>query len=269
MKKILILLMALVISVSMAGCGSNSSANGDSASDEETATGQNNADDGKDAAEAEEPGDEKIDIDNLSFSDGGNEKYDFGLSAEDSFGMAGVLKKITYTDLSGKQDKIQDMTDAAAKAALPGSYSLFGDYEEIDEDIIDKQAYVIGIEDDDPEKSTIETGAYHNSKDNKYYQYTSYISENYYDYSKTGISGVLKTIKSAYGINVSQSKVEKAVKNTLKKTAETEDYYAFYEEKKIKKSGYTEKITFSVEGFVSEENEIGYYIYAERERCNN
>ena len=142
---------------------------------------------------------------------------------------------------------------------------MFGDYEE-DLDTIDKLVYVIGTEDDDAEKCFLETGAYHSTDDDRYYQYTVYTSENMYEVSKSQIAAVLKEIKSAYGISVSQSKVEKAAKEVLKNAAETEDYYTLSQSVNIKGSDYTEKVSFAVEGFVTEDDETGFYISVERER---
>ena len=112
----------------------------------------------------------------------------------------------------------------------------------------------------------METGAYHSTDDDRYYQYTVYTSENMYEVSKSQIAAVLKEIKSAYGISVSQSKVEKAAKEVLKNAAETEDYYTLSQSVNIKGSDYTEKVSFAVEGFVTEDDETGFYISVERER---
>ena len=51
--------------------------------------------------------------------------------------------------------------------------------------------------------------------------------------------------------------------------AETEDYYSLYEEKTVKGSGYIETVNLSVDGFTTEDNQIGYYISVERERGYN
>lgn len=199
----------------------------------------------------------------------GEAQYDFGFTASDDFAMSGALSKIDYSDISNQLSKLESMMNTAVKKSMSGSYSTFSDYEEDDSDSIDKLAYVLAMEDDDPEKSFLETGVYHNKTDNKYYQYTVYTSDNFYDNSKTDIEKALKEIKSAYGITVSQQNVEKAVNEVLKVATETEDYYSLYEKKTVKGSGYTETVKLSVDGFATEDNQIGYYISVERERSYN
>ena len=187
----------------------------------------------------------------------GEAQYDFGFTASDDFAMSGALSKIDYSDISNQLSKLESMMNTAVKKSMSGSYSTFSDYEEDDSDSIDKLAYVLAMEDDDPEKSFLETGVYHNKTDNKYYQYTVYTSDNFFDNSKTDIEKALKEIKSAYGITVSQQNVEKAVNEVLKVATETEG------------SGYTETVKLSVDGFATEDNQIGYYISVERERSYN
>ena len=56
----------------------------------------------------------------------------------------------------------------------------------------------------------------------------------------------------------------------MKKVPESEEgYYGLYEEKNLKGDGYTERVKFFVEGFATEEEQIGYSISVERERCYN
>ena len=78
--------------------------------------------------------------------DEGEAQYDFGFTASDDFGMSDALSKIDCSDISKQLSKLETMMNTAVKKALPGSYSTFSDYEE----------------DDDPEKSFLETGVYHN-----------------------------------------------------------------------------------------------------------
>ena len=230
MKKIFVLLMAVVMSIRMIACGGGE----------------------EDIVEAED----------------GEAKFNFGFEVRDDFAMAEALKKIDYTDISKQTAELEEMMAAAVKEALPGDYPMTADYEEDDEDSIDKLAYVMAIEDDDSEKSFLETGAYHNKDDDKYYQYTVYTSDNFYDNSADNIEKTLQEISSAYGVIVSQDKVQEAVDIILEGNPEDEEYfYYLYEDKEIKGDGYTEKITLAVEGFDTEDNTIGYYISVERERC--
>lgn len=267
MKKIFVLLLIFLMSISMIAC---------SGSDDKTVQGSDNtaADDVNSDAVSGESGESeaeegKIDTSDLIIGEEGEVKFDFGFTVSDDFAMAGALSKIDYSDISKQLGKLESMMNAAVKKALTGSYSTFSDYEEDDSDSIDKLAYVLAMEDDDSEKSFLETGVYHSKTDNKYYQYTVYTSDNCYENSKENIKKSLQEIKNAYGITVSQKTVEKAVKEVLKVATETEDYYSLYEEKTVKGSGYTEKIKLSVDGFATEDNKIGYYISVERERCYN
>ena len=265
MKKVLVLFMIFVMSFSMMACGGDNDAAGPDTGDTAADGADTNVDgDGEEQTGAEEDG--KLDTSNLVVNDESEPEYDFGLSAGNSFGMSGAVEKIAYSNLSGQQSKLEKMMETAVKSSLSGNYTLFSDYEEEDMDSIDRLVYVIGMEDDDSEKSFLETGAYHSTADGKNYQYTVYTSENFYKADKTQISGVLKEIKSAYGITVSQSKVEKAVKEVLAMATEIEDYYSLNQSVNVTGKGYTEKVSFAVEGFVTEENEIGYYISVERER---
>ena len=265
MKKVLVLFMIFVMSFSMMACGGDKDAADPDTGDTAADGADTNVDgDGEEQTGAEEDG--KLDTSNLVVNDESEPEYDFGLSAGNSFGMSGAVEKIAYSNLSGQQSKLEKMMETAVKSSLSGNYTLFSDYEEEDMDSIDRLVYVIGMEDDDSEKSFLETGAYHSTADGKNYQYTVYTSENFYKADKTQIAGVLKEIKSAYGITVSQSKVEKAVKEVLAMATEIEDYYSLNQSVNVTGKGYTEKVSFAVEGFVTEENEIGYYISVERER---
>ena len=265
MKKILILLLILVMSFSMIACGGGTDETDDPGVSNEAA---DNANQNSGADDAEED-DGRIDTSELIMNEEGEVKFDFGFTVSEDFKMSGALSKVNYSEISKQVSKLESMMNTAVKKALSGSYSTFSDYEEDDSDPIDKLAYVVAMEDDDPEKSFLETGVYHDNTNNKYYQYTAYISDNFYDNSKTEIEKALKEIKSAYGITVSQKKVEEAVKEVLKVDAETEDYYSLYEEKTVKGSGYIETVNLSVDGFTTEDNQIGYYISVERERCYN
>lgn len=269
MKKILVLFMIFVMSFSMIACGGDEDAAGADPGDTSAdVSGDGVGEDGTGEGDADGENDGKLDTSNLVLNDESEKQYDFGLSAGTSFGMSGAVKKIGYSSLSSQQSKLEEMTEAAVKSALSGNYSLFSDYEE-DMDSIDKLVYVIGMEDDDAEKSFLETGAYHSTDDDKYYQYTVFTSENLYEVSRSQIDAILKEIKSAYGITVSQSKVEKAAEEVLKNAAEVEDYYTLSQSKGIKGSDYTEKVSFAVEGFVTEDDETGFYISVERERSYN
>ena len=165
MKKIFVLLLIFLMSISVIACGGNDdeivqepdntaadNVSGDAVSEE---SGESEAEEGK------------IDTSGLVIGEEGEVKFDFGFTVSDDFAMSGAIKKISYTDISKQLGKLEDMMGAAVKKALSGEYPMFSDYEEDDSESIDKLAYVVAMEDDDSEKSFLETGAYHSKTDNK------------------------------------------------------------------------------------------------------
>lgn len=194
------------------------------------------------------------------------EAVDFGIEVKKSFKMSGTLKKISYKDISESGEKLESMLNATLKKAQLGNFVLaFNDYEDDDADGIDKIAYVAAIEDDDMDKATIEMGVYHSTENDKYYQYNGYTSE-----TLTGASASVKTIlskiESAYGIKMSQKKVETVLKRAWEKSAKREDFYGTYQTAEYKGDGHTDKITVRVDVGYDEGDNMGAYIYAERER---
>lgn len=271
MKKLLVLLLILMLSFTMFACG-----NDDTPADDQQNPVAGDQQDGEDEetqdGESDEP--EKLNPDDLIMGEdaAGSEddlmtEYDFGIKADSDFAMASTIKKVDYKDISAHASTMEEMLSAGIDKVFGGGYDIFGDYEEETIDTIDKLAYAVGMENSESEASYVETGVYHDSVYDKHFQYTVYASENVYEFSSAAIEAALKEIKSAYGITVSQKTAEKAVKQVLETVAQTEDYYSLYEEKEVSGSGYTEMITFSVDGFCNEDGSSGYYFAVERERC--
>ncbi len=267
MKKLLVLLLIFMLSFGTMGCGNSD----DSLSDDSSEAGHQ-TDDDLDEGDLEDGDLGTFDIDDLILSDDEAEdsaEYDFGFKASTDFRISGAVEKVSYSDLSAHADTMESMLEAAAKKALNGEYVLFGDYEEDDEDSIDKLAYAMGLKDDDVESCYIEAGVYHNVTTDKYYQYIVYFSANYYEVSSENIKEAISELKSAFGITVSQSKIEEAVKQAIEEAKNGYDLFTLYQKKSIEGSGYTETVSLGVEAFISEDDETGFYISVERERCYN
>ena len=195
------------------------------------------------------------------------DSYDFNLKVAKNFTMEPSLAKISYKDISKAGDKLQSNLQSGLAATASGSSYVvqFNEYETYDGEEIDKLTYVAAVEDDDTEKSVIESGVYHNSIDKNYYQYTGYTSRTIYGTSED-ISDILRSIKSSYGVVLSKSKVEKALQTTWKQAEKTEDYCGVYEKKSFQGDGYIDTITVRVDAVYDEDGNMSAYVYAERER---
>ena len=197
------------------------------------------------------------------------EAADFGISIKKSFKMSGTLDEISYEDISELGETLEEkLTSALKKASMDNFVIAFSDYEDYgddEEDGIGQIAYAIAVEDDDMDEATVETGVYHNTKDDKYYQYSGYTSETLTS-SAASVKGILSEIESAYGIKMSQEKIESALKTAWKKAKKRRDFYSLYQTKEYKGDGYADLITLRVDVGYDEEDNMGAYIYAERER---
>ena len=271
MKKLLVLLLILMMSFTMFACG-NDDTPADDQQNPVAGDQQNGEDEQKQDGETDEP--DKLNPDELIMGEDavGSEddlmaEYDFGIKADSDFAMMSTIAKVDYKNLSAHVSTMEEMLSAGTDKVFGGGYDIFGDYEEDTIDTIDKLAYAVGMENSESEASYVEAGVYHDSVYDKHFQYTVYASENVDEFSSAAIEAALKEIKDAYGITVSQKTAEKAVKKVLETVAATEDYYSLYEEKEVSGSGYTEMITFSIDGFCNEDGSSGYYFAVERERC--
>lgn len=263
-KKILAIFMILMMSFCLFACGDDD-------------TPQTDADDilaetdGEDAEGGDtEEGDveyifpEVNDDDEEYYDDG--EPYDLGIKAVKSFAMSATLDKISYSDISSAGDGLQSKLESAfAKTGLGDFVIAFNDYEEDDEYEIDKLTYVAAMEDDDMDKAIVELGVYHNASTDKYYQYNGYTSETLTS-ADASVKEILADIESAYGVKLSKSKVQKALKAAWKEAASIEDYYGVYERTTFDGDGYSDSIIVRVDVGYDEDDEMGAYIYVERER---
>lgn len=254
-KKLIALLLSVLLVFTLAAC----SGENDEPSAENGMTNE--------VTDAAEGGDETPEA---TIPDAGvntdEEAVDLGIEVKKSFKMSGTLKKISYKNISASGEKLESMLNAALKKAQLGDFVLaFNEYEDDDTEGIDKIAYVAAIEDDDMDKATIEMGVYHSTEDDKYYQYNGYTSETLTDASAS-VKTILSKIESAYGIKMSQKKVETVLKHAWEKSAKREDFYGTYQTTEYKGDGYIDKITVRVDVGYDEGDNMGAYIYAERER---
>ncbi len=264
-KRVITFFLAIMLIFTMAACSgedenaysgsddTGSEASGEVSGETDENQGEEAAEDG--IAEVEASEDE--------------ETADLGISIKKSFKMSGTLDKISYKDISGLGETLEEkLTSALKKASLDNFVIAFSDYEsygEDEDDGIDKITYAIAVEDDDMEKATVEIGVYHNTNDDKYYQYNGYTSETLTSPTDS-VKAILSEIESAYGIKLSEDKIEAALKTAWEKAAKRQDFYSLYQTKDYKGDGYTDHILVRVDVGCDEEDNMGAYIYAERER---
>ena len=276
-KKLFMIFMIATLTFSMTACGGkdNQNSGSDTANQQTEETTDQDTEGNGDSQGADTDSDEEIG-ETLPESDkkvGESEEaeegdsYDFNLKVAKNFTMEPSLAKISYKDISKAGDKLQSNLQSGLAATASGSSYVvqFNEYETYDGEEIDKLTYVAAVEDDDTEKSVIESGVYHNSIDKNYYQYTGYTSRTIYGTSED-ISDILSSIKSSYGVVLSKSKVEKALQTTWKQAEKTEDYYGVYEKKSFQGDGYIDTITVRVDAVYDEDGNMSAYVYAERER---
>ncbi len=281
MKKILTMLLIFVLAFGFAGCGNNGDDDGEGAGGNDPVIENNEGDEigedeenlsGEEGSGSVEPG-QQLNPDDLYMS---NEKddyssmegeFDFGFETAKSFGLKSTVEKTDYSDISALASVMEERLKSAAESVFNTSVTVFGDYEEIEEDVIDKLAYAIGMEDDDTEKRFMEAGAYHNQSDEKHYQYVMIATENFYEVNEANIASALKTLEDGMGITISKKTLTKAANQAFEIATKTEDYYSLIDTKTVKGDGYQEHVKVSVDAFATEENEIGFYVSCERERC--
>ena len=276
-KKLFTIFMIATLTFSMTACGGkdNQNSGSDTANQQTEETTDQDTEGNGDSQGVDTDSDEEIG-ETLPESDkkvGESEEaeegdsYDFNLKVAKNFTMEPSLAKISYKDISKAGDKLQSNLQSGLAATASGSSYVvqFNEYETYDGEEIDKLTYVAAVEDDDTEKSVIESGVYHNSIDKNYYQYTGYTSRTIYGTSED-ISDILRSIKSSYGVVLSKSKVEKALQTTWKQAEKTEDYCGVYEKKSFQGDGYIDTITVRVDAVYDEDGNMSAYVYAERER---
>lgn len=273
MRKVYAVLLIFLLTICMAACGDQNDVDGSDGDAAQIGS--------EDAAQVDGDGEssggtsvgEKLNPDDLTMSEGEYDyssmegEYNFKFSAADSFGLDGIVKKVSYKDISSLADTMEERVTTVANSAFGTTFTAFSEYEDVEEDDIDKLAYAVGMENDDTEGRFIEAGTYHRQADDKHYQYVLIASENFYEVTDAAVSSALKTLEDGMGISVSKSKLKKAIEEAVRIATETEDYYSLNDSITIKGNGYTEVVKMSADAFVTEENEVGFYVSSERERC--
>ena len=278
MKKLLTLLLILMLTLSMTACGGND----DTPDTDGTGTENNVVEGTEDGEEGEGSGEEEqnneggigtgavVNPDELIM--GGDDysdmeaEYDFKFDAADSFGLDSMISKVDYSDISALATVMEERL-TSADSVYGSKFMGFGDYEEVPEDDIDKLAYAITMENDDTEGRYLETGAYHAQSTGKHYQYVMTASQNFYEVSSANTKSVVSDLEKAMGITISEKKMHSAIQQAFEQATETQDYFSLKDSTSAKGNGYTETIKVSVDAFATEENVIGFYVSAERERC--
>jgi len=271
MKKILAILLILVLALGCIGCGNNG--DGDVQEPDGEGTGaeagvNDGAEDGADESTEGADG-ETINPEDYYISDAYSDmeaEYDFDLKVESSFGLENVVQKVSYSDIGSLAAEVENRLNATAGSVLGTRFTVFSDYEEDDEDEIDKLAYAIGMENDDTEGIYLEGGAYH-TRAGENYQYVIYISQNMYDTGSANTKAIMEDIEAAMGVTFKEKQLQKAIETAYAKGEETLDYFSLVDSETASGSGYDETIKVSVDCFVTEENVVGYYVSCERERC--
>lgn len=282
MKKILTLLLILMLTLGMAACGSNDDTPGGEGSGTENNLAEGN-EEGENGEEGDASGEEgsqdgqsgigtgdTVNPDELIMGDENysdmEAEYDFKFDAADSFGLISMIEKADYSDISALASVMEERL-AAADSVYGSTFMGFGDYEEVPEDDIDKLAYAIAMENDDTDGRYLETGAYHAQSTGKHYQYVMSATQNFYEVSSANTKTVISDLEKAMGITISEKRMHSAIEAAMKQANETLDYFSLKDFASVKGKGYTENIKVSVDAFATEENVIGYYVSAERERC--
>ena len=275
MKKLATLLLIFILMVTTAACGNSGEDAGNGGQSENGGSASEEANNGAGSGEEEiqqaeydaavKESAEDIDPDDYSAADM-ESSFDFGFSASRNFGMENIVEKLDYSDIGSLTSTMEKRLKSGIAASIGGSYEIFSDYEEEKEDEIDKLTYAVGMENDDSEGRFFEVGVYHNQNTDKNYQYCTFITENFYSVEEADIDSSIQTLEKAMGITFSKERLTKAIEIAFRNATEKEDYYSLMQKVKLNGEGYTETVKVRVDGFATEENEIGYYISIERER---
>ena len=249
MKKILVLCMILMLSFSMFACGTQSSDTDNDVTDDLTEI-----------------------IDDEGTEDDIAVAYDFGFTADKDFELSGAVAKLDNAKISSEGEALTSQVQEALDGSVLESFAADpAEYDEYDGEEIDKQLYTLGMrsdlsEDEVDDAAMIEAGFYHNSTEENYHQYTSYVSKTFYEVSKTLLSEELRQIETAYGITISEQKMEEALKTVFDNLNETNYEYAVYEKQTVQGDDYTEVVTLRVDGAMYDDDSVLAYIYVDRDR---
>lgn len=278
LKKVTALLLIFLLTFAAFGCGNKDDADqsqdgdGTSVSDGNS-EGADNEDETSDEEVKEGSYDEKVnedasDIDESDYDAEDMEaNFDFGFSASEKLGMSAMLEKTDYSNLESLASDLETRMNQAISASLGGVYDVFSSYEPEEEDEIDDLVLAAAMENGEMESRYLEGGVFHLQSTDKYYHYLRFYTENFTSTDSSSIETICTAVKNSMGITLSESRLKKAVEIAYGNAKKSKDEYTLVEQKSIKGSGYTEKVTVAVQGATNEENESCYYVCIERERC--
>ena len=154
-------------------------------------------------------------------------EYDYGLKAGSEGLMLGTLDKLNYSDLEGEQDTLKETTAKAIEEAGLGKYELEAFFEKLPESVeeaaekgydMGDMLYCMGTEEENMELGVLETAAYHNPTENKYYQYIIYNSKTYYGAENVDGQKLADLLMKDFGIKADPKKIEAAAKGVEEKS---------------------------------------------------
>ena len=275
MKKLFALLLVFLMIFSFAACGGDDTpdADGTGTGTEVSGSEDGNADgegtDGEGGDDTIGAGD-TLNPDDLHMSDGQDyaleAEYDFEYSYTADFGMSSFLKKLDYSDYEAMEAELQSRMEKSIAATVGGSYEVFTSYEPDEESEIDELTCAAAMEDGDTAGIYFEGGAYHVVGDANY-QYINCFSRNYSEISDANTKEILELAKKTLGLEMNKKNLKKAIEQVFETANTNKDEFTLMEEAYNGGEGFDEIIRIAMVGAVTEENEVSYYAYFERERC--
>lgn len=275
MKKLLALLLVFLMIFSFAACGGDDTPDGDGSGTGNEVIGGDEADGSGEDGDSED-GEESIGLgdtlnpDDLYMSDGEDYAlegdYDFQYTYTSDFGMSSFMKKMDYSSYEAMEAELQSRMEKAISSTVGGTYEVFTSYEPDDESEIDELTCAAAMENGDTSGIYFEGGAYHVVGDANY-QYLNCFSRNYSEVSDANTDEIISLAKETLGLELDKKNLKKAIQEAFDTASKNMDDYTLMEEEYAAGNGYDEIIRIAMAAAVTEENEISYYAYFERERC--
>ena len=219
MKKLLSILLVFMLVFGMVACGSDETPEGDGTGTENGVVDGSGEEPGSEGGVDGEDGSSEgsaggagtvLNPDDLVMGEDGSmeAEYDLKFDAASGFGLDSVVEQVSYRDISSLTTTMEDRL-AVADSVFGTTFAAFSEYEEIEEDEIDKLAYAIAMENDDTEATFLEAGAYHSRSTDKHYQYVVMATRNFYEVSDANTAEVVDTLEKAMGISISKKRMKR------------------------------------------------------------
>ena len=273
MKKFLTMILIFMLMFGFTACGGNDDTPADDAAGMEQGVvdgdGETDGDEGGESDETVGAGD-VLNPDDLYMGDGQDYElegeYDFQYTVSSEFGMSGILKKLDYSDYEGMEAILQTRMEDAVAGSVGGVYDIFTSYEPEEGSEIDLLTCAAAMENGDAEGIYFEGGAYHVVGESNY-QYISCYSQNFVEVSKANTESIMNLAKKTLGLELDQKNLHTAIETAFGTAVKNLDEYTLLEEEYTSGNGFDEIIRIAVIGSVTEDDEVSYYAYFERERC--